>query len=209
MSQTSFCQWNTRVAAASLHRRVHIIGHISVVPSVAPRYATFRKKKKKAEKKRQSLSLPPPLLTHLLHGMDNVLLMGRLRLIRLITRRNQTDPREIKLFLPFIPRSRLLRCCSFLGRMLKYFNHRGALPPPAAVPRRSDIRTPSERASDSFLCHQSACVCAEGKANTAGWVGVEVSGSVGGWGGMHNAWACGTSRWQALSNYLRRPPISM
>lgn len=53
-----------------------------------------------------------PLLTHLLHGMDNVLLMGRLRLlIRLIMQRNQTDPREIKLFLPFIPRAPV---CSLL-----------------------------------------------------------------------------------------------
>lgn len=153
-----------------------------------------------------------PLLTHLLHGMDNVLLMGRLRLIRLITRRNQTDPREIKLFLPFIPPLLFAHCCSFLGRMLNYFNHRGA-PPPTPHPHSPSaaaavICATSEQASRFFAT--SLPVSAQ-RAKQIRWGG-SVGGCLGeGWweGSMHNVWACGTSRWQALSNYLSRAPISM
>lgn len=107
-------------------------------PASAPRFAFLEAKlSKKLKIKIQSLM--HPRLTHLLRGMDNVLLMGRLRLIRLITRRNQTDPREIKLFLPFIPPLLFAHCCSFLGRMRKYFNHRGP-PAPTLRRRHSDMR---------------------------------------------------------------------
>lgn len=135
------------------------------------------KKKKKSKKWTQSLMRP--LLTHLLHGMDHVLLMGRLRLIRLIRRRNQTDPGEIQLFPPFIPSLLFAHCCSFLGPMLKYFNH---CDPPTPTPPLPPTSQQASRLPATSLPESAQ------RAKQIRWVGVGVwAGVQGGAGGEVHA----------------------